>query len=70
MPDENGCVDGFCPISKPGPAKAPEDGIFFAPIEESKPEPSSVTEDSRLRQKFLQFCEDNPSDPECKIHEV
>ena len=70
MIDENGCVDGFCPIKKPEPAKQPEDGIFFAPIEDPKPKPSAVTEDSRLRQKFLQFCDEHPSDPECKIYEV
>lgn len=31
---------------------------------------SSVCEDSGLRRKFLEFCDDNPSAPECLVYDL
>ena len=62
--DDHGCEDGFCVFNKDAVEKKPTD-IFFAPVQES-----AVCEDSRMRQKFIQFCEDNPGDEQCRIYDV
>ena len=71
MPEEMDCKDGFCQMRNPSPEKKPED-IFFAPIEasDSGPQASTHTEDSKMRQRFLQYCDEHPYDVECKIYDV
>ena len=71
MPEEMDCKDGFCQMRNPSPEKKPED-IFFAPIEASEPvhQASTHTEDSKMRQRFLQYCDEHPYDVECKIYDV
>ena len=71
MADEMTCKDGFCQINKAVPEKKPED-IFFAPIEEQAelPKESAQAEDSTMRQRFIQYCDDHPEDVECKIYDV
>ena len=48
--------------------------IFFAPIEYDLqgeiPKESAQAEDSKMRQRFLQYCDDHPYDVECKIYDV
>ena len=71
MPEEMDCKDGFCRMRKPSPEKKPED-IFFQPIED-KPKTvreSKQTEDSKMRKRFIQYCDDNPWDVECKTYDV
>ena len=64
MTEENTCSDGFCPFHKKVEEKKPED-IFFSPVEES-----TVCEDSKIRQKFIRFCDENPDHEECRIYDV
>ena len=48
--------------------------ILFAPIEDELqrevPKESEQAEDSKMRQRFLQYCDDHPYDVECKIYDV
>lgn len=48
--------------------------ILFAPIEDELqneiPKESKQAEDSKMRQRFLQYCDDHPEDVECKIYDV
>ena len=60
MPEEMDCKDGFCQMRKPFKEVKAGD-ILFAPIED---------EDSKMRQRFLQYCDDHPEDVECKIYDV
>ncbi|HCA36574.1 MAG TPA: hypothetical protein DEP13_08040 [Gammaproteobacteria bacterium] len=71
MTDETICKDGYCQINKAVPEKKPED-IFFAPIEEEPavPRESTQAEDSTMRKRFIQYCDNHPNDVECKIYDV
>lgn len=64
MTDEQGCTDGFCPAIRPVAEKDPKD-VFFEPIPEVKEKPRL-----NMRQKFLQFCDNNPNDVECRLFDV
>ena len=48
--------------------------ILFEPIENELqheiPKESAQTEDSKMRQRFLQYCDEHPYDVECKIYDV
>lgn len=48
--------------------------ILFEPIEDELkheiPKESAHTQDSKMRERFLQYCEDHPYDVECKIYDV
>jgi len=48
--------------------------ILFAPIEDELqheiPKESGQAEDSKMRQRFLQYCDEHPYDVECKIYDV
>ena len=48
--------------------------ILFAPIEDELqheiPKESAQAQDSKMRQRFLQYCDDHPEDVECKIYDV
>jgi len=64
------CKDGFCKINGPT-AEVKAENIFFEPIAEThSPQPSKTTEDSKMRQRFLQFCDENPDHEECRIYDV
>lgn len=71
MADEMTCKDGFCQFNKAVPEKKPED-IFFAPVEEQAelPKESAQAEDSTMRKRFIQYCDDHPDDVECKMYDV
>ena len=73
MPEEMDCKDGFCQMRKPYKEVKAGD-ILFAPIEDDVqdmiPKASAQTEDSKMRQRFLQYCDDHPEDGECKIYDV
>lgn len=73
MPEEMDCKDGFCQMRKPYKEVKAGD-ILFAPIEDDVqdmiPKASAQTEDSKMRQRFLQYCDDHPEDVECKIYDV
>lgn len=67
------CKDGFCQMRKAVKEVKPGD-ILFEPIEdESKheiPKESTQAEDSKMRKRFLQYCDEHPYDVECKIYDV
>ncbi len=48
--------------------------ILFAPIEDELqheiPKESAQAQDSKMRQRFLQYCDEHPEDVECKIYDV
>ena len=48
--------------------------ILFAPIEDELqheiPKESTQAQDSKMRQRFLQYCDEHPYDVECKIYDV
>ena len=48
--------------------------ILFEPIEDELqheiPKESAQAEDSKMRQRFLQYCDEHPYDVECKIYDV
>ncbi len=73
MPEEMDCKDGFCQMRKPYKEVKAGD-ILFAPIEDELqrevPKESEQAEDSKMRQRFLQYCDDHPYDVECKIYDV
>ena len=73
MPEEMDCKDGFCQMDKPFKEVKASD-IFFAPIEYDLqgeiPKESAQAEDSKMRQRFLQYCDDHPYDVECRIYDV
>tara|TARA_B100000405_G_C16700495_1_gene416043 strand:+ start:537 stop:758 length:222 start_codon:yes stop_codon:yes gene_type:complete len=73
MPEEMDCKDGFCQMRKPYKEVKAGD-ILFAPIEDDVqdmiPKASAQTEDSKMRQRFLQYCDEHPEDVECKIYDV
>ena len=73
MPEEMDCKDWFCQMDKPFKEVKASD-IFFAPIEYDLqgeiPKESAQAEDSKMRQRFLQYCDDHPYDVECKIYDV
>lgn len=73
MPEEMDCKDGFCQMRKPFKEVKAGD-ILFAPIEDELqneiPKESKQAEDSKMRQRFLQYCDDHPEDVECKIYDV
>ena len=70
MAEEMECKDGFCEI-KGAVSEVKPEHVFFEPVPEAHPpQPSQTTEDSKMRQRFLQFCDDNPDHEECRIYEV
>ena len=73
MPEEMDCKDGFCQMRKPYTEVKAGD-ILFAPIEDELqheiPKESGQAEDSKMRQRFLQYCDEHPYDVECKIYDV
>ncbi len=70
MAEEMECKDGFCEIKSAGPEVEPGN-VFFEPVSEAHPpQPSKTTEDSKMRQRFLQFCDENPDHEECRIYDV
>ena len=73
MPEEMDCKDGFCQMRKPFKEVKAGD-ILFAPIEDELqneiPKESKQAEDSKMRQRFLQYCDEHPYDVECKIYDV
>ena len=73
MPEEMDCKDGFCQMRKPYKEVKAGD-ILFAPIEDElqheNPKESAQAEDSKMRQRFLQYCDEHPYDVECKIYDV
>ena len=64
MSQEMDCKDGFCTFNTDVKAVKPED-IFFEPVTASK-----QAEDSKMRQRFLRFCDENPDHEECRIYDV
>ena len=57
------------------PFKEEKPATFFSlPIEDDLqheiPKESTQAEDSKMRQRFLQYCDDHPYDVECKIYDV
>lgn len=73
MDEKMKCKDDFCLVGKPSKEVKPGD-ILFEPIEEEHqnevPKESSHTQDSGMRKRFLQYCEEHPYDVECKIYDV
>ena len=64
MTDDQGCTDGFCPATRPVKGKESKD-VFFLPIPEVKTKPGQ-----NMHEKFLQYCDDNPNDVECRLFDV
>ena len=64
MTEDQVCTDDFCPATRPVAKKDPKD-VFFEPIPEVK-----AKSELNWRQKFLQFCDDNPNDVECRLFDV
>ena len=73
MSEQMDCKDGFCQLNKPFKEVKAGD-ILFEPIEDKLqfeiPKESTHTQDSKMRERFLQYCEDHPYDVECKIYDV
>jgi len=64
MTDSQECTDGFCPATRPVAEKDPKD-VFFQPITEEK-----AKSEPNMHEKFIQFCDDNPNDVECRLFDV
>lgn len=64
MSEGMNCKDGFCEFKHDVKAVKPED-VFFEPVKES-----GQAEDSKMRQRFLRFCDDHPDHEECRIYDV